>query len=151
MTTTPAGHFRDIVGDFIRKVVSEKDSEAHKVGFTLRLIVHNSIFGYLVQQIFRSYPGHAKGRKGAFEPQTVNPEEYVSDAISLEYRRRCWSFRQQGNCARCRPPRRDGRHLLHRSCHGQWFRVQQRRMGAWLCAKLFLVTLFISFRLPRLP
>lgn len=31
MTTTPAGHFRDIVGEFIKKEFTEQDSEAYKV------------------------------------------------------------------------------------------------------------------------
>lgn len=30
MTTTPAGHFRDIVGEFIKKENTEQDSEAYK-------------------------------------------------------------------------------------------------------------------------
>jgi hypothetical protein len=34
MTTTPAGHFRDTVGEFIRKEASERDSEAYKVRCT---------------------------------------------------------------------------------------------------------------------
>lgn len=31
MTTTPAGHFRDIVGEFIKHQTTEEDSEAYKV------------------------------------------------------------------------------------------------------------------------
>jgi len=62
MATTPAGHFRDIVGEFIKNQVNEDDSEAHK--------------------IFRSYPGHNKGRKGAYEPQTVNPDEETVPGVT---------------------------------------------------------------------
>lgn len=78
MTTTPAGYFRDIVGEFIKKEFSEKHSEAYQVLYTATtnrpIQEHSRSFSL---QIFRSYPGHTKGRKGAFEPQTINPEEYV--------------------------------------------------------------------------
>jgi hypothetical protein len=30
MTTTPAGYFRDVVGEFIKKHEGEEDSEAHE-------------------------------------------------------------------------------------------------------------------------
>ena len=47
MTTTPAGHFRDIVGEFIRKEFSEKDSEAYKVRSTLRSKSNSRVLKYL--------------------------------------------------------------------------------------------------------